>query len=148
MVDASGNRRDWWTPADTAAWEARTAPLVTQYGAYPWPGLGSNVNGRQTRDENAADIAGIELAYDALTTAQPALTDSGKQAFFNGWARLWPQQLSRDIATRLAATDVHAPGQWRTNGPLADQPSFGAAYACKAGTPMQLPAEQQVSIWR
>ncbi len=148
MVDASGNRRDWWTATDTAAWESRTAPLVTQYGAYPWPGLGSNVNGRQTRDENAADVAGVELAWDALATAQPALTDTGKQAFFQGWARLWPQQLSRDVATRLAATDLHAPGQWRTNGPLADQPEFGKAYTCKAGTPMQRETAQQVSIWR
>jgi putative endopeptidase len=48
----------------------------------------------------------------------------------------------------MAATNVHAPGQWRTNGPLANQPSFGAAYSCKAGTPMQRASDQQVSIWR
>ena len=106
------------------------------------------VNGRQTRDENAADLAGVELAWDALTTAQPALATSGKQTFFQSWARLWPQQLSTDVATRLAATNVHAPGQWRTNGPLVDQPSFGTAFECKAGTPMQRETAQQVVIWR
>ena len=109
---------------------------------------GVSVNGRQTRDENAADLAGVELAWDALTSAQPALVDAGKHAFFEGWAKLWPQQMSVDVATRLAATNVHAPGQWRSNGPLADQPSFGTAFQCKAGTPMQRAADQQVSIWR
>jgi putative endopeptidase len=149
MVDAAGVVRDWWTPADSSAWEARTAQLVSQYGAYAWPGLaGTMINGRQTRDENAADLAGIELAWDALTTAQPALPGSGKQAFFQGWARLWPQQVSNDVATRMAATNVHAPGQWRTNGPLADTPAFGDAFTCKAGTPMQRASAQQVSIWR
>ncbi len=148
LVDAGGNRRDWWTPADSSAWDTRTAPLVAQYGTYPWPGLGTMLNGRQTRDENAADLAGVELAWDALTTAQPALADTGRQSFYQGWARLWPQQMSRDVATRLAASDVHAPGQWRANGPLADQPSFGTTFQCKADTPMQRAPDQQVSIWR
>lgn len=148
MIDAGGNHRDWWTPADSSAWETRTGPLVGQYGTYPWPGLGTMLNGRQTRDENAADIAGVELAWDALTAAQPSLADTGRQAFYQGWAHLWPQQMSRDVATRLASSDVHAPGQWRTNGPLADQPSFGTAFQCKANTPMQRAPDQQVSIWR
>ncbi|MEO6264861.1 MAG: M13 family metallopeptidase [Luteimonas sp.] len=149
MVDAGGSVRDWWTPADLAAWDARTGQLVTQYGAYPWPGLTTTwVNGRQTRDENAADLAGVELAWDALTAAQPAIADTGKQWFYQGWAKLWAQQMSTDVATRLAATDVHAPGPWRTNGPLSDQPAFGAAFSCAAGTPMQRAADQQVTIWR
>ncbi|MFL6591692.1 MAG: M13-type metalloendopeptidase [Luteimonas sp.] len=149
MVDAAGTVRDWWTPADSMAWDVRTAQLVSQYGGYAWPGLtGTMTNGRQTRDENAADLAGVELAWDALTTAQPAVTASGKQAFFEGWARLWPQQASNDVATRMAATNVHAPGQWRTNGPLADTPAFGEAFTCKSGTPMRREASQQVAIWR
>ena len=138
-----------WTPTDLAARTTRTGQLVTQYGAYPWPGLTAvSVNGSQTRDENAADLAGVELAMDALTTTQPALGLTGRQAFYQAWAKLWAQQMSRDVATRLAATDVHAPGQWRSNGPLSDQPAFGASFSCKAGTPMQRAADQQVSIWR
>jgi putative endopeptidase len=149
MVDATATVRDWWTPADLAAWETRAGQLATQYGVYPYPGLtASYVNGGQTRDENLADLGGVELAWDALATTQPALTDVSKQTFYQGWARLWPQQMSTDIATRLAATDVHAPGQWRTNGPLANDPGFGAAFTCKVGTPMQSAPDQQVKLWR
>ena len=149
MVDAAGAVRDWWSPADAAGWDAHTAPLVAQYGVYAWPGLtGMKIDGRRTRDENAADLAGVELAWDALAAAQPALASEGKQAFFKGWAQLWPQQMSSDIALRMSAANVHAPGQWRTNGPLADTPAFGAAFSCKAGTPLQRASGEQVSIWR
>jgi putative endopeptidase len=149
MVDASGTVRDWWSPTDAAAWDARASQLVAQYSAYAWPGLaGMKVDGRQSRDENAADLAGVELAWDALTTAQPALSDAGKKTFFQAWAQLWPQQMSSDVALRMSAGNAHAPGQWRTNGPLADQPAFGAAFSCKSGTPMQRASGEQVSIWR
>ena len=149
MVDAAGAVRDWWSPADAAGWDGRASQLIAQYSAYAWPGLaGIKVDGRQSRDENAADLAGVELAWDALSTAQPALADADKKTFFQGWAQLWPQQMSSDVALRMSAGNAHAPGQWRTNGPLADQPAFGAAFSCKAGTPMQRTSSEQVSIWR
>ena len=149
LVDASGTLQDWWTPADSAAWDTRANELVAQYNAYPYPGLDTvSVNGRQTRDENVADLAGIELAWDALTTAQPALADNGKQTFYQAWAHLWPQQSSTDAATRKSAIDVHAPGKWRSNGPLANQPAFGEAFDCKAGSAMQRKDEQQIKLWR
>ena len=148
-IDAAGELKTWWTPADDTAWSLRTAPLVAQYSAYPYPGLREvKVNGNQTLEENAADLVGVELAWDALATSQPGLPKESKQAFFEGWAQLWPQQMSSDEATRRAAVEVHAPGQWRTNGPLVNLPAFGEAYGCKAGTAMQAKPEQQVSIWR
>jgi putative endopeptidase len=148
-VDATNTERDWWTPADASAWDLQVAPLVAQYGAYPWPGLaGTFVNGSLTSGENAADVAGVELAMDALLAAQPALDDTGRQWFYQGWARLWPQRMSADIAERMAASDPHAPGQWRANGPLANQPEFGKAFSCKPGTAMQREPSLQVRVWR
>lgn len=148
-VDASNTVRDWWTPADATAWELQVAPLAAQYGAYAWPALaGTFVNGTLTRGENAADLAGVELAMDALLTAQPALDDTGRQWFFQGWARLWPQRMSADVAERMAASDPHAPGQWRANGPLANLPEFGKAFSCKTGTAMQRGPTLQVKVWR
>lgn len=133
QVDAAGTLRDWWTPADTAAWDARANQVGAQFNAYAYPNVpGIFVNGSLTRDENMADLAGVELAWDALQTAQPGAGEAGAKSFFNGWARLWPQQMSADVATLLATTDVHAPGQWRTNAPLVNQSSFAQAFGCKA----------------
>src|SRR3546814_422907 len=143
-IDAAGELKTWWTPADDTAWSLRIAPLVAQYSAYPYPGLREvKVNGNQTQEENAADLAGIELAWDALVASQPELPEESKQAFFDGWARLWPQQMTEDEAIRRAAVAVHAPGQWRANGPLINLPAFGEAYGCKAGSAMQAKPEQQ-----
>ncbi len=149
FVDDSGALKTWWTPADDATWAARIAPLSAQYSSYAYPGLnGVKVNGAQTLEENAADLVGVELAWDALAASQPELSKPSRQAFFQGWAQLWRQQMSIDVATQRAAVAVHAPGQWRANGPLTNTPAFGEAYGCKAGTPMQHKTDQQVSIWR
>ena len=148
-VDASESLRDWWTPADTAAWDAIANRLAAQFNAYAYPNApGTFVNGTLTRDENVADLGGLELAWSALQSAQPGLAPAASQAFFQGWARLWPQQMSADVAALQAATDVHAPGQWRTNGPLVDLPAFAAAYQCKPPAKM-VPAEGQapVVVW-
>ena len=148
-VNAAGEFKPWWTPADTGAWDARIAPLVAQYNAYRYPDTkGLKVNGAQTLEENVADLSGVELAWDALQAAQPQLSKEAKQDFFRGWSQLWRQQASTDYATRAAATNLHAPGQWRANGPLVNLPAFGEAYGCKAGTAMQEKAGEQVSIWR
>ncbi|TWI04995.1 putative endopeptidase [Luteimonas cucumeris] len=149
MIDVDGTIKSWWTPADEAAWQERAGKLALQYDGYAYPGLtGVKVDGRQTSEENAADLAGIELAYDAFSTDPSAASESAKQAFFKAWAQLWAQQNSADAAKVLVATEVHAPGQWRANGPLVNQPAFGEAYQCKATTNMQKKPEEQVSFWR
>ena len=78
------------------------------------------------------------------------MTAAGKdaaQSFYRGWASLWAQQASTELSTQRAAVDVHAPGQWRTNGPLINQPSYGEAFACKAGQPMQAKPDQRITIF-
>ncbi len=149
FVDSSATVRTWWTPADDAAWLQATDRLVAQYNAYPYPGLTAvNVDGARTRDANAGDLAGVELAWDALLQANPDVAKEGREAFFRGWAQLWRQQAAVDAATRAAATATQAPGQWRANGPVANLPAFSETFACKAADAMSRTAEDQVRIWR
>lgn len=148
LVDAKGELRDWWTPADALAWEAMAGRVAAQYNALPYPELSNTrVNGAQVRDIAIADLAGVELAWAAFRAAQPEATKEAQQAFYRGWASLWPQQLTTDVATQRAAASVHAPGQWRTNVPVTNQAAFGEAFGCKAGTPMQPKPEMQVKLW-
>ena len=86
LFDASGRLSNWWTPADFQHFEAASAALVAQYGAYrPFPDLA--LNGKQTLGENIADVAGLAAAYDAYrlalgnepapsSTASPAISSS------------------------------------------------------------------------
>ena len=96
MVDASGEIRDWWTPADLAAWDAIGARVAAQYSGYTYPGVeNARVNGTLTQDGNMADLAGLLMALDAYKihlAGRPApVIDgyTGEQRVFLGWAQFW-----------------------------------------------------------
>jgi putative endopeptidase len=167
-IDADGQLRDWWTPSDSAAYAARTAPIVAQYDNYPAFGA-VKVDGNHTRDENLADLAGVELAWDAfqaliatqplagsgtalphadvpMPRAQDAQERTPEQRFFASYARVWERNAAADTLTAEASSSIQAPVKFRVNGVLANLPAFGKAYACKAGQPMQLASP--VAIWR
>ena len=138
MVDAGGELKDWWTSSEAAAWDGNAQKVVALLDSLPYPQLsGVKLNGRLTRDESIADLAGVELARAAMLAAVPQGGVEADKAFYAGWAGLWAQQLTADEAQRRSLQDVRAPGQWRANAPLTQQPAFGAAYGCKQGTPMQ-----------
>ena len=52
------------------------------------------------------------------------------------------------MLARNAATSVHAPGQWRANGPVANLPVYTETFKCGATDAMTRKAEDQVRIWR
>ena len=105
------------------------------------------VSGSLTRDENLADLAGVELAHAAFQNAQPKSNPAQERQFFTGWAQLWAQQVAADEAQIRAQQDVRAPGQWRANVPLMQQPAFGSAFTCKVGSPMQAKEDARVSVF-
>lgn len=146
-IAADTSLRDWWSPQDASTWEAMGNRVVAQYSGFDYPMLGGvKVNAMATRDENIADIAGVQLAWEAYNKAVPDADKKAREAFFEGWAGLWPQHLSAESAAQLAKHGVHAPGKWRTNGPLMNMAAFGTTYGCKAGTPMQLKADDRIVL--
>lgn len=149
LVDAKGELRSWWTPADKTAWTLFGNRVAAQYSGYDYPGVkGAKVNGELTREENLADLAGLELAWEAYKAVEPAAKPAAQQGFFRAWASLWPQQLSPNVAAQRVTSDILAPGRWRTNGPLSNLPPFGATFTCKPGQPMQRVDNDQIKVWR
>ena len=70
MVDAKGDLRDWWTPADVAAWSSISGRLAAQYDGYAWPVLKDvKVNGRRLNIASALLNDGdvVELTAKAIT---------------------------------------------------------------------------------
>lgn len=148
FADAQGRPRDWWTPADALAWDALANRFATQYGNYTVPQApGVRLDGRRVRDVVLADQAGLELAWKAFGTAQPAADKDARREFFAGWARLWPQQLASDAAASFVASSAYPPGVWRANGPLINLAAFGESFGCKATAAMRTKPEQQVVVW-
>jgi putative endopeptidase len=148
LIDSHGVARDWWTPTETAAWSSLANRIGVQAGTMPYPQLETlRVNGALVQDVLVADQAGVELAQAALQASQPGASNETLQAFYNGWAHLWPEQVSVDAATARAATSAYPPGRVRTNLPLMNQPAFATAFTCKAGTAMAPKPEMQVRLW-
>src|SRR5690606_13059174 len=75
MIDAKGELRSWWTTADKSAWTLLGSRVAAQYSGYAFPGVkDAKVNGELTRDENMADISGVEIAWEAFSATQANAT--------------------------------------------------------------------------
>lgn len=139
--DASGNMREWWTPADGKTFEERAACIDKQYSGYTAVG-DVKLNGKLTLGENVADNGGLRLAWMALmelmkTKALETVDGfTPQQRFFVGWAQMWCENRSDEIARLHAQTNPHSPGQYRTNGVVSNMPEFVAAFSCPATAKM------------
>jgi putative endopeptidase len=141
QFDAEGNLREWWTDADGKAFEERAACVANQYGGYTAVD-DVKLNGRLTLGENVADNGGLRLAWMALMTdlKAKALGEvdgfSPEQRFFVGWAQMWCENRTKEIALLLAKTNPHSPGRYRTNGVVSNFPEFQRAFSCQPTSKM------------
>ena len=150
--DGDGNLRDWWTPEDAKAFEARTARLGAEYEAYqPLPGM--HINGKLTMGENIGDLSGLAVAYRAYHIAlhgkpAPVIAGfTGDQRFFMGFAQIWRFK-ERDQALRnQLLTDPHSPGMYRAFVPLTNIDAFYKAFDVQPGDSLYRPPEDRVKIW-
>jgi putative endopeptidase len=150
VVDSHGRVRNWWKPADLAHLEAAAVALVAQYDAYkPFPDLA--VNGKQTRDENIADLGGLAAAYDAyrssLTSAAPAQNGfTSDQQFFLGFAQGYAAKSSDAALRQQVMTDIHAPEEFAADT-VRNLDAWYAAFDVKPGDKLYLAPPDRVRIW-
>jgi putative endopeptidase len=152
QFDERGNLEDWWTKEDAAEFVKRTTGIVQQFNEYIAVDT-THVNGAATQGENAADLGGITLAWDAFTRTDQY--KSGKslggftpaQRYFIGWALGWMNQIRpENIAVRVK-TDVHAPSFLRVTGPVSNMVPFYDAFGVKPGDKMYRADDVRVKIW-
>ena len=112
-----------------------------------------HVNGELTQGENIADLGGVQVAYAALEASlagKPHASVGGltpEQRFFIAYASMLRAK-HRPEALRMALRhDVHAPEEFRCNGPLSNLDEFAAAFGIPAGAPMRRAPADRISIW-
>lgn len=149
--DPTGRMRNWWKPSDLEHFNAAAARLVAQYDTYkPFPDLA--VNGKQTINENIADLGGISAAYDAYRTslaskAAPVQNGlSGDQQFFLGFAQMWASKSTEAFLRQQVMTDVHSPDQFRPVT-VRNLDAWYAAFDVKPGDKLYLAPPDRVRIW-
>jgi putative endopeptidase len=148
---------NWIFPPDTAAFTQRTERLAEQFDAFVLSADSTSidsihVDGHRTLEEDLADLAGLQVAYDAFESAtrnQPRQTIHGftpEQRFFLAFANLHRVVLT-PLAMRQVRADSHAPDQFRVNGTVSNMPAFANAFGCHEGDAMVRMPSRRVEIW-
>ena len=141
--DENGDMHNWWTKADSKAFDKRIKAFEDQ-----WNGLeiyGTKVNGKLTVTENVADAGGLSSTLQVLKTdmTKPNLKD-----YFENYANIWKQKASLQYNKYTMVQDVHAPNELRVNPQLKNLPEFYEAYPqIKKGDAMYLAPSKRISLW-
>lgn len=151
-IDASGAVRDWWTKEDAARFDAQAKGFGAQYATYE-AAPGAFINPDLTMGENLADLAGLEVAYDAyhrsLNGKEAPVIDglTGDQRFFLAFAQAWRDKAREDATKQQVASDPHSPARWRIIGPLRNVDAWYRAFNVAPGTKYYLKPEDRTRIW-
>jgi putative endopeptidase len=152
QYDEKGNLNNWWTEEDNAKFRSKTKLIVDQFNNYTIVG-GKHINGDATQGENIADLGGVVMGFEAFKkTAQfknkeiiSGLTP--QKRYFLAYAYAWMVNANKEALTQQVMMDVHAPAQFRINGPLSNYNEFYKAFDIKKGSKMWQPDNLRVQIW-
>ncbi|WP_436975387.1 M13 family metallopeptidase [Nocardia asteroides] len=146
--DGDGNRRDWWTPEDRAAFDAKTQQLIAQYDVLVPEGApeGQHVNGALTVGENLADLRGLQIALAAYRKlAERTGAQADFQSMFFSWARQWRDKQTEE-ATLQGLQDTHSPNEFRCNQVVRNIAEFYSTFGVQEGDKLFMAQDQRVTL--
>jgi predicted metalloendopeptidase len=140
----------WWTAEDSARFDAAAEPIVRQFGAYEaLPGV--HVDGKLTRTENVADLAGLTAAFEAYRkslgarSADRSYVRREDREFFIAFAQAFRARLGEPALRAQLATD-HAPETFRTST-VRNLDAWNDAFGVVPGERLYLEPGARVRIW-
>jgi predicted metalloendopeptidase len=151
-IDGYGALKDWWTPKDATAFNARAACVQDQFDQFVVAD-GVHANGALELGEAIADLGGATIAYKAfqrINAGKPQTKIDGftpDQRFFLGFATFQTEEDRPAYAKQRASSEPHPLGPFRIDGTLANMPAFAAAFSCPAVSAMVRPPSKQCKIW-
>jgi putative endopeptidase len=151
-IDASGALKDWWTAADAERFEAQAKGFGEQYSKYE-AAPGAFINGKLTMGENIADLAGLQVAYDAYHRSlggkdAPVIDGlTGDQRFFLAFAQSWRAKQREDAIKSQVASDPHSPSRFRVIGPVRNLDAWYAAFDITPDSKFYIAPEKRTRIW-
>jgi len=148
--EPTGRMHRWWTGDDSAKFEEAAEPIVRQFSAYE-PYAGARVDGRLTRTENVADLAGLTAAFEAYRRSLgPKAADRndvrrGDREFFIAFAQAFGAKLNETAMRAQLATD-HAPDMYRVNT-VRNLDAWYEAFDVVPGQRLYLEPRDRVRVW-
>ena len=151
LFDAEGKLQNWWTPQDLQHFQDASKMLAAQYDTYePIPGL--HIRGKQTLDENIADLAGLAAAYDGYRAAYggkeaPTVDGlTGDQRFFVAYGQAHRGKMRPETLRAIIMTDGHAPDQYRADT-VRNNDAWYSAFKVEPGQKLYLAPDARVKVW-
>uniref|UniRef100_A0A0N5C609 Peptidase_M13 domain-containing protein n=1 Tax=Strongyloides papillosus TaxID=174720 RepID=A0A0N5C609_STREA len=138
-------------------YKERSDCLVKQYGMQKESITNKNINGLLTLNENIADNGGLKIAhraymkyvqgYDGEKKKVPRFEQfTDEQLFFISYGRSFCEYVSKDRLEERINTDVHSPGEIRTNVALSNYKPFSDAFKCELKSKMN--PEDKCELWK
>ena len=148
--EPDGRMRRWWTAADASGFDAAAEPIVRQFSAYEaLPG--QHLDGRLTRTENVADLAGLTAAFEAyrvsLGDRRADRNEVRRQdrEFFIAFAQAFGAKMN-EAGLRAQLKDDHAPERYRMNT-VRNLDAWYEAFDVVPGQRLYLEPGARVRVW-
>lgn len=142
LYDETGNYHVWWTDEDRAKFEKLADQVVSYYNGQE--GFeGRMVNGKQTLNENIADLGAMSCVTSIVGEDEEKL-----KKLFENYAVIWASKYTPESMIRRLNTDTHSPAGVRVNAVLGTLDSFYKAYPeINEKDAMYVAPDKRVKIW-
>jgi predicted metalloendopeptidase len=110
------------------------------------------VNGKQTLSENIADVAGLNVAFDAFVrsadhASAPTVAGlSPEQQFFLSFAQSWREKTRPQALRERILSDGHSPSEYRADT-VRNVDAWYPAFDVKPGESLYLVPDARVRVW-
>jgi putative endopeptidase len=138
--DELGRHRNWWTPADYAAFKNRQQNVINYYNRFVLTD-GKHVNGAQTISENIADLGSLNCLTEII-----GHNPEGLRKAYTNFAVIWRSKFTNPVL-QILMEDVHALPLVRVDGVLGSTDGFYEAYDVKPGDKMYVAPEARAKLW-
>ena len=148
--EPDGRMHRWWTADDSAKFEAAAEPIERQFSEYE-PLAGLHLNGRLTRTENIADLAGLTAAFEAhrkamgTKSANAGYVRAADREFFIAFAQAFGAKMN-ETALRAQLANDHAPEMYRMDT-VRNLDAWYDAFDVVPGQRLYLEPRARVHIW-
>ncbi|CEF62987.1 Phosphate-regulating neutral endopeptidase [Strongyloides ratti] len=156
QYDEYGNLNDWWTNKSEIMFNEKLVCIENQFNKYCYSGIGC-INGKNTVNENVADLAGLKAALKAYEINKITFSNKKEerlqlipeytmdQLFYLNFASFWCGKESNESLKMSLNEDSHSPGKYRVIGTLQNIPEFSRTFSCNLGSKMN--PINKCSIW-
>ncbi|MDR1697004.1 MAG: M13 family metallopeptidase [Rickettsiales bacterium] len=141
--DKDGDLKDWWTDADSAAFDAR-AKVMRGYFDKILVAPNLYANGEFTLGETLADSGGLTIAFTAYKNFG---TPTDDRTFFIANAGVWAGNIRDAEIIRLTETDEHPLARHRVNGIMPHIDEWYETFGIKPTDKLYLSPNLRARVW-